>query len=65
MEKPAKNATIHLKTSPALRDRILGKLRSRGVTMQGFFEDMFRLIDTDDAFFEILQRKREELHKDA
>lgn len=64
MNTPVKHATIHLKTSPDLRDRTLGKLRGRGVTMQGFLEDMLRLIDTDDAFFELLQRKRHELHPD-
>lgn len=54
-------ATIHLKTSPTLRNRVLGKLRARGTTMQAFFEDIMRLIDTDDAFLELLEKKRQKL----
>lgn len=54
-------ATIHLKTSPPLRNRVLGKLRSRGTTMQAFLQDVLRLVDTDDAFLEEVDRKRQAL----
>ena len=57
----APEATIHLKTSPALRNRILGKLRGRGITMQSFFVDLMELIDTDEAVLEMLERKCHDL----
>ena len=54
-------ATIHLKTTPALRNRVSGKLRMRGVTMQSFFMDLMELIDKDEAFLELLEHKRDAL----
>jgi hypothetical protein len=51
-------ATIHLKTSHALRNRILGKLRSRGTTMQSFFTDLIELLDTDEQLLEQLDKER-------
>jgi excinuclease UvrABC nuclease subunit len=54
----ADHATIHLKTSHALRNRILGKLRSRGTTMQSFFTDLIELLDTDDQLLEQLDKER-------
>jgi hypothetical protein len=59
-------ATIHLKTTPALRNRISGKLRMRGVTMQAFFVDLMELIDKDEALLELLEHKRDGLkeHKE-
>ena len=59
-------ATIHLKTTPALRNRISGKLRMRGVTMQSFFVDLMELIDKDEALLELLEHKRDGLkeHKE-
>ena len=54
-------ATIHLKTTPALRNRISGKLRMRGVTMQSFFLDLMELIDKDEALLECLEHKRDAL----
>jgi hypothetical protein len=54
-------ATIHLKTTPALRNRISGKLRMRGVTMQSFFVDLMELLDKDEALLELLEHKRDAL----
>jgi hypothetical protein len=54
-------ATIHLKTTPVLRNRISGKLRMRGVTMQSFFVDLMELIDKDEALLELLEQKRDGL----
>jgi hypothetical protein len=54
----APEATIHLKISHALRNRILGKLRSRGTTMQSFFTDLIELLDTDDQLLEQLDKER-------
>lgn len=54
-------ATVHLKTSPELRNRVLGKLRSRGTTMQSFFVDVMRLIDGDEALLDMLESKRHDL----
>jgi hypothetical protein len=54
----APDATIHLKTSHDLRNRVLGKLRTRGTTMQSFFVDIMEMIDSDDALLEMLERKR-------
>jgi hypothetical protein len=54
-------ATIHLKTTPALRNRVSGKLRMRGVTMQSFFVDLMELIDKDEALLELLEHKRDGL----
>lgn len=54
-------ATIHLKTTPGLRNRISGKLRMRGVTMQSFFVDLMELIDKDEALLELLEHKRDAL----
>jgi hypothetical protein len=51
-------ATIHLKTTPALRNRVSGKLRMRGVTMQSFFVDLMEMIDKDEALLELLEQKR-------
>jgi hypothetical protein len=56
-------ATIHLKTSPTLRNRILGKLRTRGTTMQSFFIDIMELIDADEEFLEMLETKRHGLRE--
>jgi hypothetical protein len=56
-------ATIHLKTTPALRNRILGKLRGRGTTMQSFFVDIMELIDGDEALLELLEHKRNDLRE--
>ena len=55
-------ATIHLKTTPALRNRVSGKLRMRGVTMQSFFVDLMELIDKDEALLELLEHKRDALN---
>lgn len=54
-------ATIHLKTTPALRNRISGKLRMRGLTMQSFFVDLMELLDKDEALLELLEHKRDAL----
>jgi hypothetical protein len=54
-------ATIHLKTTSGLRNRVLGKLRGRGTTMQSFFVDIMELIDGDEALLEFLEQKRDDL----
>ena len=54
-------ATIHLKTTPALRNRVSGKLRMRGDTMQSFFLDLMEMIDKDEALLELLEHKRDAL----
>ncbi len=54
-------ATIHLKTTPGLRNRMSGKLRMRGVTMQSFFVDLMEMIDKDEALLELLEHKRDAL----
>jgi hypothetical protein len=56
-----RTATIHLKITPALRNRISGILRLRGVTMQSFFADLMELIDKDEALLELLEQKRDAL----
>jgi hypothetical protein len=56
-------ATIHLKVMPDVRNRVLGKLRARGTTMQAFFGDLLVLLDTDDTLLELIERKREKLRK--
>jgi len=50
-------ATIHLKTSVELRNCILGKLRSRGTTMQSFFTDVIALLAKDTQELERLEQK--------
>ena len=56
-------ATIHLKTSYDLRNRVLGKLRTRGTTMQSFFTDVMELIVSDAALLEMLETKRNGLRE--
>ena len=56
-------AIVHLKASPGLRNRVLGKLRTRGITMQGFFETVMYLVDTDDRFLEMIEKERETFAK--
>ena len=34
--------TLHLKTERQVRDRVLGTLRSNGITMQEFFDSLLR-----------------------
>jgi hypothetical protein len=36
--------TLHLKTERAIRDQLLGALRSRGTTMQQFFDTLMRML---------------------
>lgn len=46
--------TVHLKTDRPTRDRVLGSLRSRGITMQDFFNDLMQaLIENPDRIHEI------------
>lgn len=46
--------TIHLKTDRPVRDRLLGTLRMRGITMQDFFEDlMHTLVEKPERIQEI------------
>jgi hypothetical protein len=52
MDKP-KVATVHLKFPPAVRDRLSGKLRQNGLTMQGFLTEVCQRIIVDEAFFEL------------
>jgi hypothetical protein len=54
----APEATIHLKTSFAHRNTFSGKLRMRGTTMQAFLTDIVELVNTDEAFLEMLEEKR-------
>lgn len=54
----ALKATINLKTPYELRNRVLGKLRMRGITMQDFFVDIMQLIDSDEAVLEMLETLR-------
>lgn len=58
-------ATIHIKAPNALRNRVLGKLRSQGTTMQTFFENLMRLIDADDVLLDTLHRRQARLARQA
>ena len=53
--------TIAIKMSHDLRNRFLGKLRTRGTTMQSFFHDLMTLLTTDDALLDLLEEKRKSL----
>jgi hypothetical protein len=41
--------TLHLKTDRCVRDRLLGSLRSTGVTMQDFFEHLMQTLVDEPA----------------
>jgi hypothetical protein len=46
--------TIHLKTNRPVRDRLLGTLRMRGITMQDFFDDLMQtLVERPERIQEI------------
>ena len=46
--------TIHLKTDRPVRDRLLGTLRMRGITMQDFFDDLMQtLVEKPERIQEI------------
>lgn len=46
--------TIHLKTDRPVRDRLLGTLRMRGITMQDFFDDLMQtLVERPERIQEI------------
>lgn len=46
--------TIHLKTERPVRDRLLGTLRMRGITMQDFFDDLMQtLVEQPERIQEI------------
>src|SRR5262245_47043263 len=51
-------ATIHIKTSDGLRNRVLGQLRARGTTMQEFMEDVLYLTNTNSSFFAEVEELR-------
>jgi hypothetical protein len=55
-----RQAMIRLKMSPELRNQISGKLRLRGMTMQGFFVGLMALLNEDEALLELLESKRHE-----
>ena len=42
--------TLHLKTDRAVRDQLLGALRSRGITMQQFFDTLMRALITNHDY---------------
>ena len=52
---------IRIRLEPEVRNHLLGKLRARGTTMQGFFEDIAILAKRDDVFLTFLEAKRDEL----
>jgi hypothetical protein len=50
---------IHIKVCPLVRNRVLGKLRMRGTTMQAFVGDLFTLLAQDDGLLEFLETRRQ------
>jgi hypothetical protein len=58
---PSGFATIQVKVSRALRDRLLSKLRARGTTLRAFVGDMIELVDADDDFMDTVEMKRMQL----
>lgn len=56
-------ATINLKVPHTLRNRFLGKLRGRGITMQAFFVDIMALIDQDETLLDLLEDERTALRE--
>lgn len=59
MDTP-KIATVHLKFSPEVRNRLSGKLRQNGLTMQGFLSDVCQRVIVDEAFFELVKAQHED-----
>lgn len=50
--KDPNEVTLHLKTQRQSRDRLLGSLRSRGTTMQSFFDRLIDTLNNDPARLE-------------
>lgn len=51
-------ATLHLKIERPVRDQLLGKLRSQGMTMQHFFETLMHAMVASDQALEDIQAVR-------
>lgn len=50
--------TLHLKVERCVRDQLLGKLRSQGMTMQHFFETLMHGMIADEKALEEVQETR-------
>jgi energy-converting hydrogenase A subunit M len=55
---PDRDAIINIRTSQALRNRLLGRVRARGTTLRSFLADVIEIIDTDDELFEMIEMRR-------
>jgi len=47
--------TLHLKTDRVIRDQLLGRLRSRGTTMQSFFDTLMRILVEHPAYIDQIE----------
>jgi len=52
---PTDRVTLHLKTNRDTRDRLLGALRARGTTMQGFFEKLMEMLIANPEYIEQIE----------
>jgi hypothetical protein len=63
------DAWIGIRTTPHLRNSLLGKVRTRGITMQGFLVEVLELLDTDEGFlttvFAMVEAKRAGVKSDG